>query len=79
LVTLDAMSVVNDAIQYRVAEGGVCNNVVPLRQGDLACDQERSFVVAVIDDLEAVGISILCGRQKTKLPGLQTVSGARLP
>lgn len=37
---LDAMSVVNDAIQYRIAEGRVGNDVVPLCHGDLTCDQE---------------------------------------
>jgi hypothetical protein len=36
----DAMGVVNDAVQYRITEGGIGNDVVPLRHGDLACDQE---------------------------------------
>jgi len=48
------MGVVNDAVQDRITEGGIGNDVVPLRYGDLACDQERSFVVAVIDDLEEI-------------------------
>jgi hypothetical protein len=48
------MSVVNDAIQYRIAEGRVGNDVVPLCHGDLTCDQERSLVVAVVDDLEEI-------------------------
>src|SRR5262249_14683352 len=51
---LDAMSVVNDTVQYRIAEGGIGNDVMPLRDGDLACDQERSFVVAIIDDLKEI-------------------------
>ena len=32
---LDAMSVVNDTVQYRIAEGGIGNDVMPLRDGDL--------------------------------------------
>src|SRR5215831_11230043 len=51
---LDAMGVVNDTVQYRIAEGGIGNDVMPLRDGDLACDQERSFVVAIIDDLKEI-------------------------
>jgi len=50
----DAMGVVNDAVQYRIAERGIGNDVVPLRHGDLACDQKRSSVVAVVDDLEEI-------------------------
>ena len=35
----DAVSIVNDAVQYRIAKCGVGNDVVPLRHGDLTCDQ----------------------------------------
>ena len=48
------MGVVNDAVQYGIAKGRIGDDVVPLRHGDLACDQERSFVIAVIDDLEEI-------------------------
>src|ERR1700689_1939652 len=39
-VTLEfnTMGVVDEAIQYRIAEGGIGNDVVPLRHRDLACD-----------------------------------------
>lgn len=37
---LDAVGVVNDAVQYGVAEGGIGNHVMPLRHGDLTCDQQ---------------------------------------
>jgi hypothetical protein len=36
---LDAMRIVNDAIQYRIGESGIGNDVMPLRHGDLTCDQ----------------------------------------
>src|SRR3974390_428354 len=59
---LNAMSIVNDAIQDRIAESGVGNDIVPLWHGDLTCDQERPFVVAVIDDLEEIA-SLVCGER----------------
>ena len=62
----DAMGVVNDAVQYRITEGGIGNDVVPLRHGDLACDQERPFVVAVVDDLEE--IAALLGGERLRSP-----------
>ena len=50
----DAMGVVNDAVQDGIAKGWICNDVVPLSNGDLACDQQRAFVVAIIDDFQKV-------------------------
>ena len=63
---LDAMGVVNDAVQYRIAEGGIGNDVMPLRDGDLACDQKRSLVVTVIDDLKE--ITTLLGGERLGSP-----------
>jgi hypothetical protein len=51
---LDAVRIVNDAIQYRIAEGGIGNDVMPLRHGDLTCDQQGSLVVAIIDNLKQI-------------------------
>jgi len=56
----DAVSIVDDAVQNGVAEGRVGNDVVPLRHGYLTCDQERSFVVAIVDDLEKVAGLLGC-------------------
>lgn len=36
----DTVSIVNDAVQYGVGEGWVCDNVMPLEHGHLACDQQ---------------------------------------
>lgn len=52
------MGIVNDAVQYRIAEGGIGNDVVPLRHGDLTCDQQGSLVVAIIDDLQQIAALI---------------------
>ena len=60
------MSVVNDAVQYRITEGGIGDDVMPLRDGDLACDQERSLVVTVIDDLKE--ITTLLGGERLGSP-----------
>jgi hypothetical protein len=51
---LDAMSAVHDAVQRRVGQGGVSNDLVPAADRDLAGDQQRASIVAVVDDLEEV-------------------------
>ena len=51
---LDAVGIVNDAVQYRIAEGGIGNDVMPLRHGDLTCDQQGSLVVTIVDDLKQI-------------------------
>jgi hypothetical protein len=48
------VGIVNDAVQYRIAEGGIGNDVMPLRHGDLTCDQQGSLVVAIVDDLKQI-------------------------
>ena len=37
---LDAVGIVNDAIQDGVSKRGIGNHVMPLRHGDLTCDQQ---------------------------------------
>ena len=51
---LKAVSVVNEAIQDSVAEGGVADNFVPMFDGDLAGDDGRCATVAIIEDLQKV-------------------------
>ena len=51
---LKAVSVVNEAIQDRVAEGGVADDVVPVFDGDLAGNDGRGATVAIIKDLQKV-------------------------
>ena len=63
---LDAVRIVNDAVQNRIAEGGIGNDVMPLRHGDLTCDQQGSLVVAIIDDLEQ--IAALVGGERFRSP-----------
>ena len=56
----------NDAIQYRVTESGIGNDVMPLRHGDLTCDQQGSLVVAIVDDLKQ--ITTLVGGERFRSP-----------
>ena len=51
---LKAVSVVDEAIQDSVAEGGVADNVVPMFDGDLAGDDGRGATVAIVKDLQKV-------------------------
>ena len=51
---LQAMGVVNEAIQDGVGDGGVTDNFVPMFDGDLAGDDGRGATVAIIQDLQKV-------------------------
>ena len=51
---LKAVSVVNEAIEDGVAEGGVSDHVVPMLDRDLAGDDGRGATVAIIKDLQKV-------------------------
>ena len=62
----DPMGAVNDAVEDRVAEGGVADHLVPSTDRDLAGDQQRAAVVAVVDDLEQ--IAALLGIERLRPP-----------
>jgi hypothetical protein len=51
---LQTVSVVNEAVQDGVAEGGVADNFVPMFDGNLAGDDGRGATVAIIKDLQKV-------------------------
>jgi hypothetical protein len=51
---LKAVSVVNEAIQDRVAESRVTDDIVPKFDGDLAGDDGRCSTMAIIKDLQEV-------------------------
>jgi hypothetical protein len=50
----DPMGVVNDTVKNGVSDCWIANNIMPLFDGNLACDQKRTFVAAIIDNLEKV-------------------------
>jgi len=45
---------VNEAIQDRIAQGWVADDVVPMFDGDLAGDDGGGTTVAIIEDLQKV-------------------------
>ncbi len=51
---LKAVSVVNEAIQNRITERGVADDVVPVLHGDLAGDDCGSAAMAIIEDFHDV-------------------------
>src|SRR4051794_18595000 len=51
---LEAVGIVDDAIQDRVGEGRIADQVVPAIDRDLAGDQRGAAAVALLDDLEQV-------------------------
>jgi hypothetical protein len=57
----DAIGVVNDAVEDGVGERGNPDQVMPAVHGNLAGDDERAFVVAILDDFEQ--IARLVGRE----------------
>ena len=50
----DPMGAMNDAVEDRVTERGVGHHLVPFTDRDLADDQQRPAVVAVVNDLEQI-------------------------
>src|SRR5271166_4010643 len=66
---LDAIGVVNDAVEDGVGERGNADQVMPAVYGNLAGDDERAFVVAILDDFEQ--IARLVGRERFGSPIIQ--------
>ena len=51
---LDAIGVVNDAVENGVGERGNANQGVPTVDGNLTGDYERTFVITILDDFEQI-------------------------
>ena len=51
---IDAIGVVNDAVEDGVGERGNPDQVMPAVHGNLAGDDERALVVAILDDFEEI-------------------------
>ena len=65
-VEFEPVGVVDDAIQDRVAEGGLADNLMPGGHGELAGDQDGAAAVAILDDLHE--IAPLAGREAIGSP-----------
>ncbi len=51
---LKAVCILYEAVQDGVAEGGIADDLMPVFDGDLACDDNRCATMAIIEDLEEV-------------------------
>ena len=56
----------NDAVEDGVGEGGNADQIVPAVDGNLAGDDQRALVVAVLDDFEQ--IARLVGGERLRSP-----------
>jgi hypothetical protein len=61
---LDAIGVMDEAIENGVGDGGIADDFVPAVDWDLAGDDDRTHLMAVIDDLKQIAalVSIECFR-----------------
>ena len=57
---IDPVSVVYEAVEDGVAEGGVGDDLVPMIDGQLGGDERRSVAMAVIEQLEQI-VALLGG------------------
>jgi len=62
----EAVGTVDDAVDDRVSDGQIPDDLVLAGYGNLACDQQRALVVAVVDDLQQV--APLLGGQRFRPP-----------
>ena len=60
------MGVVDDAVEDGVGEGGFADDVMPFGDGQLAGDQDRGVLVAVLDDFHEV--AALIGVETVRAP-----------
>jgi len=62
---LDAVGAVDQAVADGVGEGGVADDLVPGLDGELAGDEGRSALVAVLDDLQEVAALLVLEGSET--------------
>src|ERR1700730_4199612 len=55
---VDAVCVVDEALEYGVGDGGISDNFVPAVDGQLAGDDDRTSLISVLDDLEQIAALI---------------------
>ena len=62
---LDAVGGVNDAVEYRVGDGRIADQVVPAVDRDLAGDDGGGAAVALLEDFEEVAALLRAKRLET--------------
>jgi hypothetical protein len=63
---LDTVSAMENAVEDRVGKGGIADDLMPAANRNLAGDQQRAAIVAVVDDLEQ--IAALLGIERLRPP-----------
>ena len=63
---IDPIGIVDDAVENRVGQSRDSNHLVPAIDRNLAGDDERAFVVAVLDDFQE--IAGLVGAERLRSP-----------
>ena len=53
-IELEPVGVVDDAIQYRIAESGLADNLMPGCYGELAGDEDGAAAMAILDDFHEI-------------------------
>jgi hypothetical protein len=66
---LDAVGVVDNAVEDSVGQRGVADDLVPAFDRQLAGDQQRAGVVAIFDDLEQIAALLRAERLGSPIPG----------
>src|SRR5882672_11947387 len=51
---VDAMGAMDDAVENGISQGGITDDFMPAIDRDLAGDQQRPPVAAIVDDLEQI-------------------------
>lgn len=88
---IDAVCVVNDAIQDGIGQGRISYYFIPAVHGDLARDEDRTAIVAILDDFEQVPAAVgaqgfrapvindeqRCARQRAQHLGVAAVAPAK--
>ena len=59
------MGVVNEAVEDGVGEGRIADDLAPLLDRNLAGDDRRSALMAVLQDFEEIALFGLCERRQT--------------
>lgn len=76
---IDAMSIVNEAVQDGVGIGWISNDVMPCRHGKLTGDDGRTAAVAILEDFEEIMTGLIIERFKAPIVEDQQLNAAKGP
>jgi hypothetical protein len=71
------MGVVDETVQDGVGIGGVTDDTVPGRYGELASDDRRAMAVTVLEDFKQIVTALFVGRLEAPV-GAKPLPGGRM-